>query len=63
MRSLRQGRLVALLKTATIRHATENAGNKLRVVDVAESVEDLIFVAEVNVQPAIKSVSVFVKFR
>ena len=60
---LRQGGLVALLETATVCDATEDAGNKLRIVDVAESVEHLIFVAEVEVQPGVESVSVFVKFR
>ena len=56
---LRQGGLRTLLETAAIRHAPENAGNELRVVHIAEAVEDLVLVAEVEVQSGIKGVAVF----
>ncbi len=55
---LRQRRLRTFLEAAAVGHAPENAGNELRVVDEAEAVEDLILVAEVEVQPGVKSVAV-----
>ena len=56
---LREGGLVALLETAAVGHATENAGNELRVVHEAEAVEQLVLVAEVEVHPGVKGVAVF----
>ena len=59
---LRQCGLIALLETSAVRNAPEDAGNELRVVHQAEAVEELILVAEIEVQPAVKSVAVFVDF-
>src|SRR5258708_29408120 len=56
---LRQRGLRALLETASIRHAPKNAGDELRVVHVAEAVEDLILVTEVEIQAGVKGVAVF----
>ena len=56
---LRQCGLRTFLEATAIGYAPENAGNELRVVHIAESVEDLILVAEVEVQPGVKSVAVF----
>ena len=39
---LRERSLVALLETAAVSYATENSGNELGVVHVAEAVEQLV---------------------
>ena len=63
MRSVAPVRSEAFLETATISHAPENSGNELRIVHVAEAIEDLILVAQVEVQPGVKSVAVFADSR
>src|SRR5262249_54503087 len=50
--------LVTLGKAAAIGNPSENAGNKLRIIDVAEPVEKLVSVAEVNVHAGIEGVAV-----
>ena len=60
---LSQRGLIALLETAAVRHASENAWNELRVIHEAESVEHLILFAEIDVQPAVKGVAVFRQIR
>ena len=42
------------MKPAAVRDAPENSRNKMRVVDQAESIECLIFLAEINVQPGVE---------
>ena len=58
---LSQRGLVALLESAAVRYASENSGNELRVIHIAEAVEHLILLAEIDVQPGIKGVAVFVQ--
>ena len=45
---LRQGSLVALLETAAISYATENSGDELGIVHIAEAVKQLVLFAEVE---------------
>ena len=56
---LRQSSLRTFLETTAIGHAPEDAGNELRIVHVAEAVENLVLVAEVEVHPGVKSVAIF----
>ena len=60
---LRVGGLVALLETAAVRYAAENAGNKLRIVLQTEPEEQLVLVVEVDVHAGIKGVGVLEEFR
>ena len=59
----RFGGLVALLETASVRHASENSGNEIRVVHVAEPGKHLVLVAGVQVHPAVKGIAMFIEFR
>ncbi len=56
---LRQCGLRTFLETAAVSHAPEDAGDELRVVHIAEAVEDLVLVAEVEVHPGVKGVAIF----
>ena len=56
---LRQRGLRTFLETAAVGYAPENSGDELRIVHIAEAVEDLILVAQVEVQPGVKGVAVF----
>ena len=56
---LRQRGLWTFLETAAVGHASENAGDELRVIHEAESGKHLVLVAEVEVQPGVKGVAVF----
>ena len=49
---MRNRRLWALLEGATVRYATENAGNELWIILVAEAVEQLVIVTEIEVKAA-----------
>src|ERR1700731_957251 len=60
---LRQGGLRTFLEAAAIGYASQNAGNELRVVYKAESVEDLILVTEGEDQAGVKSVAVLADLR
>ena len=55
--------LIALLKTAAIRHAPENSGNELWIVYITEAVKELILVTEVQVQPGVERIAVFADCR
>ena len=46
--------LVALEEATTIRHTTEDAGNKFRIIYQAEPEKGLVLLAEINVDPGIK---------
>ena len=59
---LRQRGLVALLETAAVSYATENSGDELGIVHVAEAVEQLVLFAEVDVHPGIKRVAALIQF-
>src|ERR1700686_1829197 len=54
--------LQALLETATIGHAPENAGDELRVVVQAESEEELILIIEIDIQPGVERAAMFKQF-
>ena len=60
---LRVSSLGALLETATVRDATEDARNKLRIVSQAEAVEELILFVEIEVHTRIKRIAMFEKVR
>ena len=56
---LGQGGLIALLESAAIRYASENPRNELRVVHQAEAIEQLVFLADIDVQTGIKRLAIF----
>ena len=56
---LRQCGLRTFLETTAIGHAPENSGNELWIVHIAEAIEDLVLVAQVEIQSGIKCVAVF----
>src|SRR5215475_39750 len=51
--------LSSLLETSAVRHATEDAGDELRIISKAESVEELILLVDVPIQARIKRILVF----
>ncbi len=59
---LRVGGLRTLLETAAVRYAAEDAGNKLRIIDQAEPVEQLVFLIEIGVHSRVKRVAMFKQF-
>ena len=59
---LRNRCLRALLESAAIGDSSENAGNKLRIVLVAEAVEQLVLFAEVEVESGIERIAMFIQF-
>ena len=54
-----QSGLSSFLETTAIGYAPENSGDELRIVHIAEAVEDLVLIAQVEVQAGVKSVAVF----
>ena len=58
---LRFRSLDALLKAATVRDTAEDAGDKLRVIHIAEASKHLVLVAQIIVTANIESVAVFVE--
>ncbi len=58
---LRERSLVALLETAAISYATENSGDELGIVHIAEAIEQLVLFAEVEVHPGIKRVAALIQ--
>src|ERR1700731_539464 len=59
---LRESRLVALLESTAIGDAAEDSRNELRIILVAETEEQLVFVVCVEIEPRIKCIAVFVQF-
>jgi hypothetical protein len=53
-------RLGALLECTAISNATENAGNELRIVDIAEPVEHLVILAEIDIEARIEGITMLV---
>src|SRR5690348_10363337 len=60
---LRARGLVSLEKSAAIRNASKNAGNQFRLVVVAETEIELIFLREIQVQAHIKLLLVLHEYR
>src|ERR1700757_5403014 len=58
---LRQRCLNTLLEGATIRDTTEDAGDELRVIHVAEAEEHLIRLAKVHVHAGIEGIPMLVQ--
>ena len=59
---LSQCGLVSLLESTPIRYASEDSGNELRVIHIAEPGEDLILLAEIEVETSVKSLAQFGEF-
>ena len=47
-------RLIALLECAAVSYSSENTRNKLRIIDIAEAVKHLVFLAEVDIKARIE---------
>ena len=60
---LRERCLIALLESAAICHPAENTWDELGIIYIAESIKRLIPLAEINVQPRIERIAVFVQLR
>ncbi len=58
---LRESGLAALLERSAISDAAKDSGNELRIILVAEAVEELIFVVDVEINASIEGVAVFVQ--
>ena len=55
--------LIPLLETAAVGDTTEDGGNKLWVIHIAESVEQRILLAEIDVHSRVKGITLLPRGR